>query len=98
MVQIRSIAAGALATGLVLLASSSVLANGDVNETREARRLYCLNDVPDSVKGRCMKQTAQMIKQYDAEHRECLRDPAMDKSTCDTEFSAKLDTLYTGGH
>ena len=97
MIHIRSMTAAALATGLVLFASSSVLANSEINKTREERRAYC-QTMPTSVKGQCMQQTAQMIGQYSAEHRECLRDPAMDKATCDTEFSAKLDTLYTGGH
>lgn len=96
MTQIRSMTAAAFAGALALLASSSVLANSEMNETREARRAYCQNDVPDFMKGQCMKQTAQTLQRYDAEYRECLRDPNILRSTCDTQLSNKLGTLNTG--
>jgi len=94
MVHIRSIGAGALATGLVIIASSSVLANSEVNETREARIAYCQN--AGSNKGLCMKQTAQSLEQFSAWYRECLNDPQMLKSYCDSEFSKMLGSLNTG--
>lgn len=48
MVHIRSFTAAAIATGLMLFASSSVLANSAINETRQARLLYCQNEVSKS--------------------------------------------------
>jgi hypothetical protein len=96
MTHIRSISATIFATGLVIFASSGVLANSEINQTREARRAYCQNEVPDFMKGQCMKQTAQTIKQYRAEHQACMRSPGMTKSDCDTALSSKLGTLNTG--
>lgn len=94
MVHIRSMAAAALATGLVIFASSSVMANSEINDTREARRAYCQN--AGSNKGLCMKQTAQSLQHFNAWYRKCLNDPQMLKSYCDSEYSKMLGSLNTG--
>ena len=89
----RSIAAAALAVGCTLYASPTVLASSSLNEVRAERRAHCQNDAPKVMKGDCMKQTAQFMRDYRSAHRECLSNPAMTKTECDAVLEENLQSL-----